>query len=202
MNWSAIGATGELFGAGPGWMSSVRFTRGAALGDSQQNRRPSLSHTLIEFRQQMQGSMQTREISVFDQVRAIHGPVDNWHERLHFDEPTGLSPDSVLMRCARLTAAQMGPANRDGDQPLEFVASGNTEIQGRMFFAQAQQIRYAQAKESLVMEGDGRSAARLSYQNRIGGPRQTAAARKIQYWIRENRITAEGVEFGDFDLRP
>ena len=193
--------TGELFGAGPGWMSSVRFTRGAQLGESQRNRPPSLSHTLIEFQQQMQGSLRVREISVFDQVRAIHGPVKDWQERLRFDEPSGLSPDSVFMRCARLTVAQMGPTRRGGEQPLEFVASGNTEIQGRTFDAQAQRVRYAQANGLLVMEGDGRSAARLSIQNRIGGPHQKAAARKIQYWIRENRASAEGVVFGDFDLR-
>ena len=106
------------------------------------------------------------------------------------------------MRCSRLTVAQMGPKKRDGEQPLEFVASGNTEIEGRTFVAHAQQVRYAQAKDVLVMEGDGRSAARLTYQNRIGGPRQEAAARKLQYWIRENRATADGVIFGDFELRP
>ena len=194
--------TGELLGAGPGWISSVRFIRRAAPGDSQRNRRPSLTHTLVEFRQQMQGSMQTREISVFDQVRAIHGPVNNWQERLRLDEPGDLSPDSVLMRCARLTVAQMGPATRGGEHSLEFVASGNTKIEGRTFLAQAQQVRYAQANDLLVMEGDGRSAARLTFQNRIGGSRQDAAARKIQYWIRENRATADGVVFGDYDLRP
>ena len=109
-----------------------------------------------------------------------------------------MSPDSVSMRCAVLTVAQMGP-NRE--PALEFVASGNTEIEGRTFLARAQQVRYAQAKGLLVMEGDGRSVAQLSFQNRIGGPRQKAAARKIQYWIHKNRATVDGVVFGDLNLQ-
>ncbi len=191
--------TGDLFGVGPGWISSVRFLGSVPLGNALQDRQPSLSHTLVEFQKRLQGSMKTREISVSDQVRAIHGPVDNWQERLRFDEPAGLSPNSVFMRCTVLTVAQMGPSR---EPSLEFVASGNTEIEGRTFVARAQQVRYAQAKDSLVMEGDGRSVAQLRYQNRIGGTLQQAAARKIQYWIGENRATVDGVVFGDFNLPP
>lgn len=187
-------STGNLVGVGPGVISSVRYTKQKT---SRQNAAatttPKLTHTLIEFQKQLNGSLPKREISVFDQVRAIHGPVQNWQQRIRFDDDER-SEETILMRAMRLTVAQM----MTGGQPsLEFAASGNTEIEGKTFVARAQHVRYAQANDMLVMEGTGRSVAQLSHQSRVGAPRNNAAARKIQYLISENRLKIEGVVFGD-----
>jgi lipopolysaccharide export system protein LptA len=194
-------STGQLLGDGPGWISSLRYTqqRGSSLVRTPRTNEASrpaaqLTHSVIEFQKQLNGNLAKREVSVHDRVRAIHGPVSDWQQRIRFDDPER-SPETIVMRAMRLTVAQMSIG---GGQPtLEFAASGNTEIEGRTFMARAQHVRYAQAKDKLVMEGDGRSVVQLSYQSRIGAPRNNAAARKIQYWIHENRLNGEGFVFGD-----
>ena len=185
-------STGQLVGEGPGTMSSKRFTNNTAISPA----KPSiqLTHTLIEFQKQLHGSLKKREVSVYDRVRAIHGPIVNWKQELRFDAPSQ-SPETVTMLATRLTVAQM-PGDR-GQPTLEFSASGKTEIRGHTFVANSEHVRYAQAKDLLVMEGEGRGVAVLSHQSRVGAPRESVAARKIEYRIRQRMLNVRDVMLGD-----
>ncbi len=185
--------TEQLVGEGPGQMSSKRYVASQSSFDKTRHEEPRLTHTLIVFQKQLHGRLPKREVSVFDRVQAIHGPIVDWNQEIRFDAATQ-SPETVMMRASRLTVAQMGT---DRQPSLEFAASGNTEIRGQTFVANAQHVRYAQAKDMLVLEGEGRSVASLSHQSRVGAARQTLSARKIQYWIGSDKVNFEDVVFGD-----
>ncbi len=83
-------------------------------------------------------------------------------------------------------------------QALEVVAAGNTVIEAKTFTARATRLSYAQAKQRLVLEGDGRTNAELWRQTRVGGPSSHAAARKILYWHGTNQIEVEDAQVFDF----
>ena len=66
--------------------------------------------------------------------------------------------------------------------PVELQALGNAMVEGKTFTARAHRIAYAQSKDLLVMEGDGRTDAELYRQAAVGGQTGRASARKILYW--------------------
>ena len=77
------------------------------------------------------------------------------------------------------------------------MATGNTVVDGRTFTAQARRLSYVEAKDLIVLEGDGRTDAHLWRQLQIGGQRSHAVARKILYWRRDNRIEGNDIRFLD-----
>ena len=58
--------------------------------------------------------------------------------------------------------------------------------------ARGQRITYADTKDLLVLEGDGRADVELFRQARIGDPVDRVAARKIFYWPKTNRLKVDG----------
>ena len=99
------------------------------------------------------------------------------------------------MNCDRLTVNEMDtPAGTH----RELAADGNVVAEGTRdggsFFARALRMTYAEVKNLLVLEGDGRTDAELFRQQRIGGPTSKVAARKIFYWPQSGQVGRLSVE--------
>jgi hypothetical protein len=82
---------------------------------------------------------------------------------------------------------------------IEIEASGNTIVEGDMYTAKGLRMTYAEAKDMLVLEGDGRTDAELFRQPQAGGERSRVAARKILYWPRSNKLWIDGARSLDIN---
>jgi len=193
--------SGKLFAAGPGWAKSVRYGSPAIKlespvrasadnsppADASPQKPRELSYWRVEFQQAATGNVNRRELQFHSQVKAIYGPVSSWDQQLKPDRLGRLGKDVVRMDCHELAMYELRRP-QEGLGPLEVVATGNTVVEGDAFTARAHRISYDQAKDQLVLDSDGRSSAELFRQAYVGGPVSKAAARKILFWPRSNRM--------------
>jgi lipopolysaccharide export system protein LptA len=200
--------TGEIDSRGGGWIRSVRVGGTPLARSSRQpsprvrsdNRQPSgkppqITFTRVVYQQGITGNIHKREIVFGDQVETIYGPVPSWDAELDNNRPDNLGERGVAITCDQLSLYEMGPWVTNRRRAVEMVAKGNAEVEGKTFNARADRLTYAEAKDLVVLEGDGRSNAELWRQTEIGGERSYAAARKILYWRGENRFEVDDGRF-------
>jgi hypothetical protein len=201
---------GEING-GPGWLNSVR--RGSAdpltspatpaAAAAPANAVPGqdqLNALHVRFQKSIKGNvgnMWSRRVTFADQVRMAYAPVDNWDAMLMTDNPDRLGPRGVTVRCDQLTVAERLLPRRS----VELEARGNTVVEGVTFTALADRITYDEAKDLLILAGDGRRDAELFRQLEVGAKRSHLAARGISYHPRTNRLGkidgAQSLEFNE-----
>jgi hypothetical protein len=200
--------TGELSSRGTGWIQSVRLGSGdpltreeprTPLRPTEQSRQQStqLNYTRVDYQQGIGGNIHNREVTFRDQVQTVYGPVPTWESQLYPDRPDGLGEKGVVINSDELAIYEMGPWVSRRRRAVELLASGNAVVEGRAFNAHANRLKYAEAKDLVVLEGDGRRDAELWRQEQIGGPRSHAAARQIWFWRGENRIEVDDARFID-----
>jgi hypothetical protein len=107
------------------------------------------------------------------------------------DEPDSLGPQAVLVRCEQL-AVRETTASTGKRKAIELEASGNILAESEVFTARGLRMTYAEAKDLLVLEGDGRTDAELFRQFQPGAERSRVAARKILYWPKTNKLWIDG----------
>ena len=81
---------------------------------------------------------------------------------MNFDKVQDLDPDDELMNCDQLTLRQGAIVQQPGQpdrRPMEMESVGNVSVEGATFRALANRMTYAEAKDLLVLEGDGRNDA-------------------------------------------
>lgn len=145
-------------------------------------------------------------ISFQDQVRAIYGPVPTWEARLDLDDPRGLPPRSMFVTCDQLSVSQMGP-QVNGRNTREMEALGNIRLEdqqplGDLLTAQAHRMTYSEAKNMIVLMGDGRIPAELNQQAGPAAPRNPLRANQINYWRSTGRTVLGGIEYGEGRFNP
>ena len=177
--------TGDIHAQGPGTAKSVMVGNfsGNIPGQPKPANKPdekSLTFVRVNFVSHLSGNVHRKEITFHKVDQAVYGPVQSWEQQIDPKSPAGMNPSDVSLRCDRLTIVQLPESSEIGG--TEILAQGNSEVQGKMYNAWADRISYSTAKHMLTISGNGRNAAQLSHQERIGGPRQTATAGKIQYW--------------------
>jgi lipopolysaccharide export system protein LptA len=214
--------SGVLKARGPGWLTSVRrgsddpLAGGGILGGGPDRRRAvaERSRTDTDNEEQLrglhvrfQGSITgnvlpgRREMTFRDHVQAAYAPVDSWAATLDVNDPDSLGPEGAVLHCDRLSVIEM--ATPDGKRrTMELAAEGNTVVDNSTFTARAARMTYAEAKDLLILEGDGRSDAELFHQPRLGGPISKHAARKIFYWPKTKRLREEGARSFQLDRLP
>ncbi len=192
--------SGDLTAGGPGWLVSVRQAAadgplagagampmaGAASDDEAPFRQ-----LYIRFQGGITGNIHRRELTFHDEVRTIYTPADSLQAAVPPDDPQLLGPRGLVMNCNRLSVRQV--LRPDGSQQTaEFEAAGNTIVESAVYTARAIRMTYSEAKDLLVLEGDGRSDAQLFRQQQIGGPMAHAAAQRILFWPGSNRLKVDG----------
>ena len=136
-----------------------------------------------------------------DDVHAARAAVASWSATLESDDPELLGPQAVVLRCDHLTTTDMSPVS-GGGPAMEMMALGNVVAEGTYFTARAYRLTYAQAKELLILEGDGSSDAELDRQLHVGASASKYSAQKILFWPRLNQAKVEGVRSFELNQFP
>ncbi len=210
--------SGELTAGGPGWLNSV--TPGSA--DPQQNRSAAnllIGHPAappgganpgpannqlyclhVRFQGSITGNIRQGGLVFHDQVRAAYAPVLDWTAMIDPDKQGNLGPQGITLQCNQLKVNQMSLPGGNG-QTIEVEALGNAVVEGQngVYTARAYRITYSQAKELLILEGDGRTDAELFIQEQPGGPRKHWPAQKIYYWLKTGRVKIERIRSIEID---
>jgi len=193
--------SGAVNAEGPGWLASVR-PAGSLPEESLDERGPSPEEPLrclhVCFQGGITGNLRQREMSFHDHVQTAYAPVNRWDAMLDVNDPDSLGPQGVVMRCDRLTVNQMSTPVGDR-RAMELEAAGNAVVEGRGFTGRAIRMTYGEAKDMLVLEGDGRNAATLFRQQQVGGPMSKAAAQKIVFWPKTKRVAVQGGQSVELD---
>jgi hypothetical protein len=207
--------TGDIFADGPGWFTSVQ--RGKPLltespGATARNPAATdhtagppdddqLNYVRTDFIRAITGNLHRKELRFDEQVRMVYGPVDDWQETIDPDSPEPLGEHDVLLNCDTLRLVQIGELP-NGKQPVEVTAEGNSMVESRQFWARSHRITYVEAKELLVLEGDGRSDAQLWRQDQVGGQRSRSSSRKILYWKGTGQVEVDDARYFDWSRSP
>jgi hypothetical protein len=158
-----------------------------------------ISYLSVNFQHSITGNTFQRKINFHDQVRAVYGPVDTWASKLDNDDPDAVGPDGAILSCHRLSVISM-QSPVDKRQSIELEAIGNTLIEGVLFTARGARMSFNQAKDLMILEGDGRNPATLYHQKIIGGPEENLHAGRIMYWPRTRKTTVEGAQSVELHL--
>ena len=193
--------SGALTAGGPGLFNSVSRGAGGLPGrPSAPAAKDRLYCLTVRFEGSISGNLLRRRLTFHNQVRTARAPVADWNAILPTDNPDALGPDGVTLRCNRLSVVEMSTPTGNR-RSVELEALGNTVAEGTTFTARGHRITYGEAKDMLVLEGDGRSYAELFRQLKVGTPPSRVAARKILYWPKTKRlelIDAQSLEIGRF----
>jgi hypothetical protein len=161
-----------------------------------------LNYLKVDFLRQAAGDLHRRELTFTDNVVATYGPVSAWDGTINPDRPEGLGPQDYQLKCNELTVVDTRgsglPASERGN--LELVATDNTWIEGQRFRAWAHRATFTQAKDLIVLEGDGRSDASLWHESRPGAPPAHTAARYIQFSPSTQQVQTTGIRFLDLNV--
>ncbi|HUG70674.1 MAG TPA: hypothetical protein VMM76_23195 [Pirellulaceae bacterium] len=173
--------SGVLHGDGPGWLTSVHQGQDI-FKEGQFATTPRGLHFLrVDFQQELVGSLTGRQMEFLGNVRTVYGPVAGWDQVIDVTDPSRFGPRDVVVTSQRLAIIDMGQT-RDRFDAVELEATGNALVRGQTFNASGQRISYVKAKDQLVLEGDGRNYAMLSYQRTPHATPAPLKARKILFW--------------------
>ncbi|PQO31286.1 hypothetical protein C5Y96_13160 [Blastopirellula marina] len=177
--------TGDIQAQGPGTAKTVMMgSPNAQIPGQPAPLKPAdekqLTFLRVDYVSHVSGNVHRKEVTFHKVDRAFYGPVKSWDDEIDLQNPVAMNATDVTLRCDQLTVVQHNP--QSGLTGGEILAMGNSEVQGKMFSAWADRISYSTDKHLLTMTGNGRNAAQLIHQQRIGGSRQTLTAGKIQYW--------------------
>ncbi len=197
--------SGALTAGGPGLFNSVSRGAGGMPGRpgvpaADPSSKNQLHCLTVRFQGSISGNLLRRRLTFHNQVRTARAPVADWNAKLTPDNPDALGPDGMTLRCNRLSVVEMSTPTGNR-RSVELEALGNTVAEGTTFTARGHRITYGEAKDLLVLEGDGRGYAELFRQLKLGTPPSRVAARKILYWPKTKRlelIDAQSLEIGRF----
>ncbi len=198
----------EVQGTGPGWVETVRRGKtptGLPAAGPVDRDANGLNYLRVNFEQGFDGGLARRELSFRGRVRSIMGPVHDWTDRLQVLPDGQLLPNTAVLGCQVLTVYQL-PSNAASNR-FELIAQGNTMVEGKtptgqLFAAKGERLSYDQAKDMVILHGDGRADAQLWHQSQIDGPRNTVSAQRIRYSPGQNSYELGGVNMLDFSVGP
>ncbi|MGW8257794.1 MAG: hypothetical protein ACWGMZ_09950, partial [Thermoguttaceae bacterium] len=211
--------TGALTAGGPGWLNSVRYGANnpvesqfspAITGrsplqptDHSGQEKFQLTGLHVRFQDAITGNLLANHLNLTfkDQIRAIYAPVPDWNSMLNPDDLERQSAEAMLLKCDNLTVAQT-PMPVGKNQSIEVQCLGNAVVEGGIFTARAQRISYSEAKDLLILEGNGRSDAELYRQSQPGAAANKVQARKILFWPKSNRFIIEGARALEINPAP
>lgn len=222
-------ATGKVYAEGPGLVHSVRrggekmmqefgppgmssartrppygsnqVSQVSSVSTNPVDTKDKLTYIKIRFQGYIDGDINGRLMAFNKQVHGTFGYVADWNQKLPEDDADALGDEGAMLRCQRLQLLQM-PSPTGGDPNTEMEATGNVSIEGRQFTAQGYRASYSREKELIILEGDGRTDAKLYRQEKIGAAPDEISAKKIMYWPERDQYMIGGSQSLQFQLNP
>ncbi len=162
---------------GPGTVSLWRRGRGkraglAPLAAAGANRAMDAQGTeweysRIKFARDMSGNVKDRTTTFRGQIEVIYGPVDEPMVKIDLDK---LPKDGGAMFCDWLEFVQREPT--EGKKHVELLAKENARLEGRSFFAQADEISYDESKGLYMLRSSGDES--ILWREKVAGGERTA----------------------------
>ena len=128
----------------------------------------------------MTGNKEQQLATFHDVTHCIYDEVGSWQTRLDVHDPDSLSKKGMSLKAGRLTVAR-APAPAASAQAIELEAIENVIAENRTFTARGNRVTYSQAKDWLILEGDGFAPAELSFQEYVGAAPRTLSASRIHF---------------------
>ncbi len=180
-------ARNSALAQGPGhmklWQRGKHNQAGLAPRDVIQANRPitvvasDWKYTRIDFKGCMTGDIKGQRSRFHDSVRVVYGPVKLPNDTIDADN---LPAEAGAMRCDKL---EFSYHPRTADNPAAYqqlVGKGNAEIEGRGYYANADEISYDGAKGLYMLRANGNQNATITRDSE-GGPRGNASGRRIEF---------------------
>lgn len=166
----------QLVAQGPGWVKS-RFLAKRGFGQIASERkaeaRRELQASHLNFRDSLVGFVDRNEVVVDGKVELAVGPINNWDQSIDVNQLNTLSDGQMLLNCDQLKVydtaelSTVGSLASTGKAPeaWEFQATGNVAFNGKAetgdYVGNGYQVTYVQAKDLLMLRGDGHDPAYL-----------------------------------------
>lgn len=194
--------SGKAEAHGPGWLSTTSLGSAMSMeglaSPKANSDKESLMHLSVAFALRLDGNLHDRSCKLSDDVRTWYGPVNDWEDRV---DPTErqLRGEALWMTCRELYVLESPTARTDGPrQPMELLAVGETYVESERYAAKGHQIKYAEEKGMLTLEGDAQRPAELWQRNlATGQPSHSGRARTIRFWPETRQLE---IKFLGLDL--
>lgn len=175
---------------GPGIVTIWRRGRGkrAALAPHAASRANSAmradgtawEYSRIDFAGDMVGHIGDRSTVFRRQVQVIYGPVKEPLQTIDLDN---LPKDGGAMSCDTLEFVQRkATGEKAGDQKyVELLAKDNARLEGKSFFAQADEISFDESKGLYMLKSYGNNQSMLWREKQRGGKRTAVVTRTLRF---------------------
>ncbi len=171
----------QLEGGGPGWINSkfLGEKRTEAVNPSLQLSSAADANSVqlqgahLSFRDSLVAFIDRSEVVFDGKVEVASGPLKNWDDTINLAKLTQLAVDQMLLNCDQLkvydtsrlsSTASMMQAGQ-AVSIYNFQALGNVVFEGRAetdyYSGNGYRLTYEQAKDQLIIVGDGRTPALL-----------------------------------------
>jgi hypothetical protein len=128
----------------------------------------------------------------------VYGPVARPPDIIDPDE-TGLPEGGGMMDCAQLRVSRrVDPLIKNG--PIELLGKGNVKLEGRDFFAQADEVAYDESKGLYTLRSHGNHKATITRQDKVGGKPIEQPGQRIEFIPAKKWINIDGATGGGGDL--
>ncbi|HEX3725618.1 MAG TPA: hypothetical protein VHV08_05220 [Pirellulales bacterium] len=205
--------TGAVDAAGPGQVTHLGYgspqaaPAGPVVPVAQrppaiaQKNNDQLNYLNVQFQRSMSGNTsQGRQVTFGGPTKTVYGPVDNWESKLDAERPETVGPQGMVLDARELTIRETPAVTKRDRGSYELIAVGNVSTEGAQFFARGQKATYSQQKDQLILEGDGRSPAEISYESPGGGRRNETLADMIIYAIGLQHLRFSGARSVGVDV--
>ena len=180
---------------GPGQSDLLQLTREAQVApQAQASAREELKLTRVIFEGAMEADQQRGIIIFRESLQMYHLPSQNLDQPLN---PDDLPRGAFFLTCEEIQATMGRPA--PGSPPgapgaaapgpsREFRAFHRVRVHANEFTAVADELKYDEGKDLLILEGRGANRATLFRQTRPGAPRDPFSSRQIRYDRLRNQV--------------
>lgn len=163
----------QIVARGPGWVKSnfPSKNRPGQLASTSALATSLLQGAHLKFRDSMVGYLDRKQLIFEGKVEVGVSPLQSWDEMVDVTQMQQLTMDQMLLNCDQLnvydTSALSTLPSLAGTprNTWEIQAAGNVAFNGRAesgtYDGTGHQVTYVQAKELLVLRGDGRDSAML-----------------------------------------
>jgi len=162
---------------GPGQADILQLTREAqAVPNPSLPAREELKLTRVLFEGIMEADQQLGILTFREALQMFHLSSQNIDMELN---PDALPKGALYLTCEEIQAT-VGKSP-GGAAPREFRAANRVRVHANEFTAIADDLKYDESKELLVLEGRGANRATLVRQTRPGAPRDPFSSKQIRY---------------------